>query len=274
MKPLAWAWSNRRFQALGIGCAAAVTAGVIVLSQHGASAETPSASFVLRGSPADPNTFSLSTLQSPSDRLLLDTTRDRVFSACMKKEGFSKPPDGGEDDTSDYAQKYGQAANGDDGSNASPPAAKVVKLPGGEQSDVSVSWTPASCIYQSYAKLGSDPIYREALRLRMMILTQRADSSATQNLTDETAQWEACSNVPEGNGFDLLRAVDGSDVRPGTAAMGQTATCLTPDLVAKVQRVRATYNLQVATANSSVVDAWVNLVDHEVSVAEGLNGQS
>lgn len=96
------------------------------------------ATIVIRGVPADPDTFSLTTLQDPRARALVENARQRAFDACMVEKGFPSPPKTGQ---SDYAKAYAMAAAGDDVSSTTPPPTRRVKIAAGISGEVSVSWT-------------------------------------------------------------------------------------------------------------------------------------
>lgn len=244
--------------AVGIGYLAATTAL--------GSDETPH--FELRGQPARAQTFSLGGVQPAADQTFVDSVRHRAFDTCMARKGFTARPDPSEGATSDYASRYGEAAIGDDGTATGPPASQSVKLPDGSTIELAVTWTPDSCMYRSYAELGSDPIYREALRQRMQVLLHQADAAAVERLQDETSDWKACAHLSDVNGYDLLRTADEVASKSG-AVVGDPA-CMSDDLRARIHHVRGEAHLDVAANHSKVVQAWAALVDRELAAARSL----
>lgn len=244
-------------------CAVAAT-GLVVTH---ASAQDVVPTFVIRGKPVDPETFALSSLHSSEDRLWLGDIQNRLFESCMSEKGFTTRPESADEPLSNYSLRYGEAANGDDGTSSESPTTHSVPLPGGGTLEVYTTLTPDSCAYQMFAQLGSDPIYHEALRQRMMILEHQADSIAASHVADLTAEWVKCTKLTNANAFDLFRAVDGHTVQPGADA---AALCLPEKVKREVREARAVPNLEVALENLPLVTAWVALVDQELLEARRL----
>ncbi len=73
---------------------------------------------------ADSDTFSLTTLQAPEDRALVEGARRRAVDACMVAKGFIEPPKPGH---RDYAGAYGMALAGDDAASKTPPRSKSLR---------------------------------------------------------------------------------------------------------------------------------------------------
>jgi len=256
----------RRTAVASITVIAAAAATGFVVTQASAHDVVPT--FAVRGEPADPKTFALSGLHSSEDRRWLGNVQNRLFEACMSEKGFTTQPGAAEGSPSDYSIRYGEAANGDDGTSSESPTTYSVPLPGGGTMDVYTTWTPDSCAYQMFSQLGSDPIYREALRKRMMILVHQADSLAASQLADLTAEWVKCTGLTNTNAFDLFRAIDGEVVLPGVER--PAPACLPENVRRETREVRAAPNLTAATENVPLVTAWVALVDQELSEARRL----
>lgn len=241
----------------------------VVLTQVGASAGERSPSVTVRGELANPETFSLGTLHSSEDRLWLDSVRNQLFEACMAEKGFTAAPELAEG-SSEYSVRYGRAANGDDGTNSESPTTRSVKLPGGGAVEVSTTWTPDSCVYQMFSQLGSDPFYREGLRIRMMILQSQADTVAASQLAEVTAEWTVCAGLTDADAFDLFRAIDGDTAARPDVDQASNA-CLTQDVERQAREIRAAQHVAVAAENLPVVTAWVALVDQELAQATNLD---
>lgn len=251
----------KRTRWIGVGAATVVVCGA-AWSVGAALAQDAPPSFELRGHPVDPDHFSLTSMQSPDDLALTDATRAAVFDQCMAAKGFA--------DADANTPAYTLAANGDDGSDQPPPP-RQVDLPGGSTAEVSMTWTPESCIYRSFATLGSDPVLREAMRQQMMMLLVEADRAAAARLQEATADWLQCVGGA-GSATDLFRAVDGTSARPGVIDPGQSdQRCLNDELRKTVRHVRGLEHLKVAAAHDELVHAWVDLVDHEVAQAAQLD---
>lgn len=250
-----------------IGAVVVVTAAVGLVATH-ASAQQAAPSVMIRGESADRESFSLSNVHSTADEVWLSGVHSRLFDACMKEKGFAAPPESVEGTSSGYSTQYGEAATGDDGTSSESPTRYLVKLPGGGTIEVHTTLTPDSCAYQIFSQLGSDPIYREGLRKRMMILEHQADSLAASQLEDLTAEWIKCTGLTNANASDLFRALDGDAVQPG--AYRTDADCLPEDVAREVLEVRASHNLEVAADNQPLLAAWVALIDDELSKARSL----
>ncbi len=248
------------------GVLAAIAVVAIALQPAITSAVKPEPTYSLRGVQVQAAAFSLGSLHTPTERAGLEAARSQAFTECMSGKGFSEAPAKEEEPTPDnYSGRYALAATGDDVAATEPPAVQSVQMPDGGSFEISVSWTPDSCMWRAFAHLGSDPLQREALRQSMMILLSRADGAATARLADETSAWANCLDVPSADPYDLLRAVDGAGARPGLDGLKQS--CLSDDLVSKVREVRGSEAIRVASENSEIVDAWVALIDSEVEAA-------
>lgn len=247
--------------------ACAVLLGVATLFQAGMSVGSPT--ILIRGVPADTDTFSLTSLQDRQDRELVAQAQFREYQQCMSDKGFAKPIDSG---TADYADAFMRAAAGEDPGLTAPPPVKSVEIAEGIYSEVSVSWTPESCMYRSFARFGVDPIVREATRLRMMDLAGEADQAAAASLSQVVADWADCLREANADAQTLLTIIDGFSTASHTP-FGETGLdCLTEDIRTDAMRIRAEHHLRVAADNDKVVQAWVTLLDTEVKHAQAVVG--
>lgn len=250
----------------------ALVCGAVFAVWAGTSwAQEQPADFSLRGQPADPKTFALATLYSPTQRAELDAIRGAAFDSCMNVRGFKEPPaeaDSAEAKTAEaklYEQRFAMAATGDDLTRSVPPPPQKVRLPDGSTTEVDVTWTKDTCMYAAFARLGSDAIYREALRMRIMMLRIQADTETGESLQDVVSNWKSCVGLDQANIFDVLRTIDGEPTHAGAPPIDKS--CLSGGEISQIREVRAQHNLAVAAANKEVVDAWVSLVDKELAAA-------
>lgn len=244
-----------------IGGSVALGASALLLFQ---SVATGSPTLIVRGAQADPQTFSLASLQSRQDRAVVQNARQHVYEACMRAKGFSTPP--GPDDSDDYVGAYGRASSGDDPSATTGPPARRVEIANGVSVSLRVSWTPQSCMYESFARFGVDPLVREGLRQQMTLLLMEADHAATEDLTTVASKWADCLGLDTVDPQDLLNTIDGhADARSPYGAAA--AWCLTDEIKSEAMRVRAQHHLRVAADNEAVVQAWIALADKERSGA-------
>lgn len=218
---------------------------------------------LVRGVPADTDTFSLTTLQDPHDRALVEATRENLYQTCMEAKGFPEPP--APDASEQELGAYVLAGSGDDPSATKPPPPRVVEIAKGVQVQLGVTWTPESCMYQSFASLGVDPFVREATRQQMQLLLIEGDRSVVNDLHDVTSSWADCLGQDSADPQDLLNTIDsGADRNPfGRAAVD----CLSDELESEAMRIRAKGHIAVAVQHQEVVDAWVRLVDTEIEEA-------
>jgi hypothetical protein len=195
----------------------------------------------------------------------------------MANRGFPrKPHDAGQDDPSVYTKAYGAAAAGDDGKSytSSSPAripTQVVRLADSRTVELHVTWTPDTCWYQSYSRMGVDPLVHEALRQTMMQLVSQADRAATEKLGDVTDRWAECLGATEMDPGALLRSLDRID--PLRSPYGAaTADCLTDEIRSEATAIRAEDHLRVAAANKAVLEQWVDILDSELEAARSTSG--
>jgi len=224
---------------------------------------------VIRGTPADLDTFSLTTLQSRVDRAFVEGVRRDLFEECMEGRGFSEAPG---ERRSAYSDAYATAAFGDDPSSTTPPPTRAVEIADGVSIKVGASWTPDTCIYQSYSLLGVDALVHEALRQQMMLLVARGDDAAAQDLMPVASRWGECLGQNETDPQDLLNTLDGI-VDPLRSPFGtDAAACVSDDIRSEAMRLRSAHHLQVAADNEKVVQAWVDALDTELHEAQALAG--
>lgn len=254
--------SIRRFKRLAVilGVPGAAVAAVVL--QAALSAGSPT--IPIRGAAANPDTFSLTTLQDPDDRALVESAREAVFDACMVEKGFTTPPG---PEQSGYTAAYYLAATGEDLSSTTPPPLQTIELPDGSTSELGTSWTPETCRYRAYLEFGVEPLLREALRLKMWTLQIQADSAAADGLSSVASEWATCLGGDSADPQDLLNTIDG-----GVSAhspYGQDAdACLTDEMRAEAIRIRAGEHLRVAAENDEIVEAWVKVIDTELDKAK------
>ena len=234
-------------------------AALIVVIQVVPSASAPPV--LVRGVPADPETFSLTALQDAEDRAFVEVTRDRLHDACMAEKGFPEIPD----DESVEIGAYNEASFGEDPEASGPPEPRRVTIAPGVTAEISASWTSDSCLWQAGEALGVDPLVREALRQRMMALVTEGDNAAEPELADLAATWGECLGRDVVPAQDLLNVLDNVERRNpyGDAAGG----CLTEDIAHEAKLIRAQQHLSVAADNEDIVAAWVELVDAETAAA-------
>lgn len=231
--------------------AAFVVATTVGVAQWAAAQDLEPA-YQLRGERATAASFSFTRLQSSADRTVVDAARRGAFEACMAERGFE-----GEPHNAEGAVAYTEAAIGDDGTSDVPPAEQAIALPGGGEMSVSVTWKPDSCTYVADQSLGADPIRREAMRLRMMILQEEYLQAAAAQLEKDPDPWSACAV----DAYDLVVAVDSSRERAASDS------CLTPVVERLVATTVGREAIRVAAENAELVDAWVELVDREAKAA-------
>lgn len=241
-----------------------------------AQANDPAPSYILRGAPAEPSTFSLTGLQEPEVRRTIELARQGAFDDCMANKGFPAPPaDGADGPPSAYALAYLEAAIGDDGSSTPPPV-RVIRLPDDSTYEISTTWQPESCWYRAFNEVGGiDPFYREALRQKISILTFEADSRTTKlpGFGDILDLWASCAGQRDADVHDLLSTLDPivgpEDPRTSSQVVTKARSCVGP-VYDDVTSLRAEAHLAVAARNTALVDAWVNVLDTEAAaVARG-----
>lgn len=255
---------TRRFALTAAGIAL-LGAAIFAAFQFSASG---SPTVVIRGTHASSDTFSLTTLQSRVDRAFVEGVRRDLFEECMEDKGFSEAPG---ERRSEYSDAYATAAFGDDPSSATPPPTRAVEIADGMSINVGASWTPDTCIYQSYSRLGVDALVHEALRQQMMLLVARGDDAAAEDLMPVASRWGECLGDDGTDPQDLLNTIDG--VEPLRSPFGTDASaCLSDDIRSEAMRIRAAHHLQVAADNEKVVQAWVDALDTELNEAKAVAG--
>lgn len=218
-----------------------------------------------------PTGFSLTQLHDRNDTVRLDRLRRATFEECMEQKGFTAAPtlpdEGATATQRTYAGAYSEAANGDDGSLTEAPAHSV-KLPDGTTSTVYLTWTPSSCMYQSFASLGSDPFEREALRQKIQEMRVRAEIDAGNDpeLNGVLGEWQSCVGS-EGDPTELLAALDGTNGSPYSDVQTARQACITPAIRERATAVRAEHHYAAADKSRVLVDAWIELVDAEIEAS-------
>ena len=250
-----------------VAAAGSALLGVAIFAAFQFSA-SGSSTVVIRGTQASPDTFSLTTLQSRVDRTFVEGVQRDLFEECMENKGFSKAPGGRR---GDYSDAYATAAFGDDPSSTTPPPTRTVEIADGISINVGASWTPDTCVYQSYSRLGVDALVHEALRQQMMLLVARGDDAAAEDLMPVASRWGECLGDDGTDPQDLLNTLDG--VEPLRSPFGtDAAACLSDDIRTEAMRIRAAHHLQVAADNEKVVQAWVDALDTELNEAKAVAG--
>ncbi len=226
---------------------------------------TAAPTVMIRGTLADPHTFSLTNLQDSDDRALVEVTRARVHDVCMAEKGLSEVP---KDDDAAIAA-YNKASFGDDlGAADSPPDPRSVEIAEGVIVEVSTTWTPESCRWKTDAFFGVDPLVRKGLLYKMMDLLYQGDQAAQADLSDVASQWGECLGDADASAQDLLNVIDDADRNPYG---GLAAECLSEGIVSDATRIRAKHHIAVTDSNEEIVAAWVRLIDQETKVARAAN---
>ena len=252
---------GRRWSLAAVGGA---VAAVLVVVQASSSSGGPT--IVVRGQVADPETFSLTTLQSQADRDLVQSAQQSQFQVCMRARGFEEAPE----PESDAYNAYARAAYGDDG-DARPPQPQTVPIAPGVEREIRIDWTPDTCAFQSYETLGVDPIQAQALWLAIQELQVKADIASADELGSALTDWGECLGVSDPDAFTLFRTLDGRDL--SHSPYGQESTgCLSAGIAQSARGVRAREHIQMAASNEAIVQAWIELLDTEASKAREIMG--
>lgn len=237
--------------------------GAAALVNGWSASDPPSPRLLVRGTPVDMETFSLSTLQAPQDRDSVQSTRRELFATCMRQKGFNEPP---REEAGAYADAYGLAAAGDDPSVTKPPPPRTIEIAPGTAAEVRTTWTPDTCFYRSYAELGVDPLVYEALRMRITGFINRADAEAESALSSIASEWGDCFGERDALAKDLLNVIDGDSLERVPRG-AEAVRCASEEMRAKAVRIRAPYHVEIARNNQEIVDAWVRLLETETRSA-------
>lgn len=261
--------SRRRKQLLAIPVLAVLTAAPFLVAKR-ESAAAPHVT--IRGQDVAADSFNLKQLHDPAARRRADDYRRDRFVECMESKGFHVADDAvsGNGDGSKFSLAYSIAAIGDEG-GSTPPGPRAVELPDGTSYPIYTTWTPDSCIYQSFVAAGApDPFEREALRQVMMIYIADAERAIVgdKEFAPLARSFNECLNGrQEADGYLLMQILD-DDLRMGDVhfpSQGDAIACAEAVDVAKYRSIRGRHHMAVAARGQANVDAWVALVDHELA---------